>query len=166
MEIIFMLFHASAFCGAGSPARNWAGGLDRSKTATSHASSIHFSRASHPPSVWIVIFFQLPLSAMRKTPVFPSSQSRNLAAARQHPNGNCSRACQPGGGALSSRCGAGGQYQKLGLIARPVNGEEAAFRFVLLNEPEKGRVDIQLICDERIKPIEAVEAGEIEEAGS
>ena len=43
-----------------------------------------------------------------------------------------------------------------------MNGEEAAFRFVLLNEPEKGRVDIQLICDDRIKPIETVEAGEIE----
>lgn len=46
--------------------------------------------------------------------------------------------------------------------SRPVNQEEAAFRFILLNEPEKGRVDIQLICDERIKPIETVEAGEIE----
>ena len=46
--------------------------------------------------------------------------------------------------------------------SRPVNQEEAAFRFVLLNEPEKGRVDIQLICDDRIKPIETVEAGEIE----
>ena len=49
--------------------------------------------------------------------------------------------------------------------SRPVSEEEAAFRFVLLNEPEKGRVDIQLICDERIKPIEIVEAGEIELAG-
>ena len=44
----------------------------------------------------------------------------------------------------------------------PVNQEEAEFRFILLNEPEKGRVDIQLICDERIKPIETVETGEIE----
>ena len=49
--------------------------------------------------------------------------------------------------------------------SKPVNEEEAAFRFVLLNEPEKGRVDIQLICDERIKPIETVEAGEIDLAG-
>jgi hypothetical protein len=46
--------------------------------------------------------------------------------------------------------------------SRPVNDEEAAFRFILLNEPEKGRVDIQLICDDRIKPIETVETGEIE----
>jgi hypothetical protein len=50
--------------------------------------------------------------------------------------------------------------------SKPVNEEEARFRFILMNEPEKGRVDIQLICDERIKPIETVEAGEIEEAGS
>jgi hypothetical protein len=50
--------------------------------------------------------------------------------------------------------------------SRPVNREEAKFRFILLNEPENGRVDIQLICDDRIKPIETVEAGEIEEAGS
>jgi hypothetical protein len=46
--------------------------------------------------------------------------------------------------------------------SKPVSSEEAEFRFVLLNEPEKGRVDIQLICDDRIKPIETVEAGEIE----
>jgi len=46
--------------------------------------------------------------------------------------------------------------------SRPVSEEEAKFRFILLNEPEKGRVDIQLICGERIKPIETVEAGEIE----
>jgi hypothetical protein len=46
--------------------------------------------------------------------------------------------------------------------SRPVNDEEAAFRLILLNEPEKGRVDIQLICDNRIKPIETVETGEIE----
>ena len=49
--------------------------------------------------------------------------------------------------------------------SRPVSEEEAKFRFVLLNEPEKGRVDIQLICDDRIKPIETVETGEIELAG-
>jgi hypothetical protein len=46
--------------------------------------------------------------------------------------------------------------------SKPVNEEEAKFRFVLLNEPEKGRVDIQLICDYRIKPIETVDVGEIE----
>ena len=46
--------------------------------------------------------------------------------------------------------------------SKPVSAAEAEFRFVLLNEPEKGRVDIQLICDERIKPIETVEAGEVE----
>ena len=46
--------------------------------------------------------------------------------------------------------------------SRPMNEEEAAFRFVLLNEPEKARVDIQLICDDRIKPIETVEVGEVE----
>jgi hypothetical protein len=45
--------------------------------------------------------------------------------------------------------------------SRPVSSEEAALRFFLLNEPEKGRVDIQLICDYRIKPIETVEAGEV-----
>ena len=49
--------------------------------------------------------------------------------------------------------------------SRPVTEEEGNFRFILLNEPEKGRVDIQLICDGRIKPIETVEAGEIELAG-
>ena len=48
--------------------------------------------------------------------------------------------------------------------SRPVNEAEAAFRFVLLHEPERGRVDIQLICDDRIKPIETVEAGEVEPA--
>ena len=32
----------------------------------------------------------------------------------------------------------------------------------LPDEPEKGRADIQLICDYRIKPIETVEVGEIE----
>jgi hypothetical protein len=46
--------------------------------------------------------------------------------------------------------------------SKPVSAAEAGFRFILLNEPEKGRVDIQLICDDRIKPIETVEAGEIE----
>lgn len=46
--------------------------------------------------------------------------------------------------------------------SKPANAEEAEFRFILLNEPEKGRVDIQLICDERIKPIETVEAAQVE----
>ena len=46
--------------------------------------------------------------------------------------------------------------------SKPVNEGEAKFRFILLNEPEKGRVDIQLICDYRIKPLETVEVGEIE----
>jgi len=46
--------------------------------------------------------------------------------------------------------------------SKPTNPEEATLRFFLLNEPEMGRVDIQLICDYRIKPIETVEAGEIQ----
>lgn len=46
--------------------------------------------------------------------------------------------------------------------SKPANEEEAGFRFILLNEPERERVDIQLICDDRIKPIETVEVGEIE----
>ena len=50
--------------------------------------------------------------------------------------------------------------------SRPVNEQEAAFGFVLLAEPEKDRVDIQLICEERIKPIETVLAAEIELASS
>jgi len=45
--------------------------------------------------------------------------------------------------------------------SRPVDEHEANLRFILLREPEKGRVDIQLICDYRIKPIETVEVGEI-----
>lgn len=48
--------------------------------------------------------------------------------------------------------------------SRPMDVEEAEFRFILLNEPQKGRVDIQLICDERIKPVETVEAVEVEVA--
>jgi hypothetical protein len=46
--------------------------------------------------------------------------------------------------------------------SRPVSQEEAKFRFILLNEPEKGRADIQLICDYRIKPVETVELREVE----
>ena len=49
--------------------------------------------------------------------------------------------------------------------SKPVDEGEAKLRFVLLRDPEKGRVDIQLICDYRIKPVETVEAGEIELAG-
>jgi hypothetical protein len=45
--------------------------------------------------------------------------------------------------------------------SKPVSAAEAEFRFILLNEPEKGRGDIQLICDDRIKPIETVEVGEV-----
>jgi hypothetical protein len=45
--------------------------------------------------VWIVIFFQLPFSAMRETPVFPSSQSRSFAAAHEYPNGNVAGHASP-----------------------------------------------------------------------
>jgi hypothetical protein len=60
---------------------------------------------SHPPSAWIVIFFQPPLSVMLKTSVVPSGQWRSFAAACQHPNGHRTRAYQPAGSVLSSRCG-------------------------------------------------------------
>ena len=58
----------------------------------------------------------------------------------------------------------GGSMKRGDIVkySKPVDEEEAEFRFIVLNEPEKGRVDIQLICDDRIKPIETVEAGEIE----
>lgn len=46
--------------------------------------------------------------------------------------------------------------------SKPVNREEAALRFFLMNAPEKGRVDIQLICDYRVKPIETVETVEVQ----
>ena len=49
--------------------------------------------------------------------------------------------------------------------SKPVEGE-ATFRFVLLAAPEKERADIQLICEERIKPIETVAVTEIELASS
>ena len=48
--------------------------------------------------------------------------------------------------------------------SKPVNEEETKLRFILLRDPEKGRADIQLICDYRIKPIELVAVGEIEPA--
>jgi hypothetical protein len=46
--------------------------------------------------------------------------------------------------------------------SKPVDAEEGKFRFVLLSAPVKGRVDIQLICDYRIKPVETVELDEVE----
>ena len=46
--------------------------------------------------------------------------------------------------------------------SKPVTEAEAALRFILLRDPEKGRADIQLICDYRIKPVETVKVGEIE----
>jgi len=49
--------------------------------------------------------------------------------------------------------------------SKPVEGE-AAFRFILLTSPQNERVDIQLICEERIKPIETVSVTEIESATS
>ena len=49
--------------------------------------------------------------------------------------------------------------------SKPLEGE-AAFRFILLTSPQKERVDIQLICEERIKPIETVSVTEIELATS
>jgi hypothetical protein len=50
--------------------------------------------------------------------------------------------------------------------SRPVSLDEAALRFILLAAPEKHRVDIQLICEERIKPIETMAVAEIELASS
>jgi hypothetical protein len=46
--------------------------------------------------------------------------------------------------------------------SKPVDEEEGRLRFILLRDPERGRADIQLICDYRIKPIETVEVSEIE----
>ena len=46
--------------------------------------------------------------------------------------------------------------------SQPADANEAAFRFVLLTEPQKDRVDIQLVCEEPIKPIATVSVGEIE----
>jgi hypothetical protein len=48
--------------------------------------------------------------------------------------------------------------------SKPVDDEEAKLRFVLLHDPEKGRADIQPICDYRIKPVETVGVEEIEPA--
>jgi hypothetical protein len=46
--------------------------------------------------------------------------------------------------------------------SKPADEIESRFQFVLLRDPENGRADIQLICDDRIKPIETVDVGEIE----
>ena len=48
--------------------------------------------------------------------------------------------------------------------SKPVDEEEVKLRFILLRGPEKGRADIQLICDYHIKPIETVTTEEIEPA--
>ena len=45
--------------------------------------------------------------------------------------------------------------------SNPVSESEAGLRFILLGPPEKGKVDIQLICDWRIKPIETVSEDDI-----
>ena len=50
--------------------------------------------------------------------------------------------------------------------SRPVRPDEAALRFVWLAAPQKHPVDIQLIGEERIKPIQTVAAAEIELASS
>ena len=50
-------------------------------------------------------------------------------------------------------------------FSRPVNAEESKLKFTLLDDPEVGqRVDIQLICDVFIRPIERVDVVEIEPA--
>jgi len=46
--------------------------------------------------------------------------------------------------------------------SKPSDEMESRFQFILLRDPENGRADIQLICDERIKPVETVDIGEIE----
>lgn len=46
--------------------------------------------------------------------------------------------------------------------SKPVDAEEAKLRFVVLADPEKGRVDIQLVCDYTIKPIETVLTEDVE----
>lgn len=51
--------------------------------------------------------------------------------------------------------------------SRPQNEEEREFRFHVLEihrDVEKPRAHIQLICDDRIKPVEVVELSEIEPA--
>jgi hypothetical protein len=50
--------------------------------------------------------------------------------------------------------------------SKQANELEASFRFVLLATPVKGRVDIQLISEDRIKPIETVAVEEIEPAAA
>lgn len=47
--------------------------------------------------------------------------------------------------------------------SRPLNEGEAALRFVVVGLPEAGkpRVDIRLVCDLRIAPIETVNTDEV-----
>ena len=44
--------------------------------------------------------------------------------------------------------------------------QAAPLSFLLLTELEVGRLGSNLVCDGRITPIETVEAGQIEEAGT
>ena len=46
--------------------------------------------------------------------------------------------------------------------SKPVDEMESRFQFILLRDPENGRADIQLICDDRIMPVETVDVREIE----
>jgi hypothetical protein len=49
--------------------------------------------------------------------------------------------------------------------SKPVDADEAAFRFILLNDAvNDGRAHIEAICDETIAPVETVELCEIEKA--
>jgi hypothetical protein len=53
--------------------------------------------------------------------------------------------------------------------SRPQNDEERKFRFRVLEihrDVERPRAHIQLICDDRIKPVEVVALDEIEPATS
>ena len=52
----------------------------------------------------------------------------------------------------------------LGDIVRYSNPEpkEIGLRFTVVGAPEKGRVDIQLICDMRIRPIETLKIEDVE----
>ncbi|MEI7733335.1 MAG: hypothetical protein WCO56_27435 [Verrucomicrobiota bacterium] len=45
--------------------------------------------------------------------------------------------------------------------SRVLEEGEEELRFVLMAPPEKGRVDIQLICDWTFKPIETVAESEV-----
>ncbi len=48
--------------------------------------------------------------------------------------------------------------------SKPVDQEEAGYRFILLNDPADGRAHIESIGDEAIAPVETVELCEIEAA--